>query len=76
MDFKDIGKLLIFFGLIIIISGFLLYGLGNITNWKKLPGDIFYKSDRVTIFFPIVTMVIISIILTIVLNVIFFIMRR
>ena len=34
----------------------------------QLPGDIIYKSDNSTFFFPIVTCIIISIVLTVIFN--------
>ena len=59
------GKLFISIGLIIIGGIFLLgekFGLG------KLPGDIFIQKGNFTFFFPIVSTLIISLILTLILN--------
>ena len=76
MNYKEIAGLLIILGAIIIISGIIIYGLGSLTGWKKIPGDILYKSDRTIILIPVVTMIIISVVLTILLNVIFFFLRK
>lgn len=35
----------------------------------KLPGDIFVKKGNVTFFFPVITCIVISIVLTILLNI-------
>ncbi len=61
----------------IMIVGVLLFVLGAILhfapwalNWfGKLPGDIRIESERGTIFIPVTSMVIISIVLTILINI-------
>lgn len=66
----DIGKMLIFFGLFIIAAGCVLLFLETFSI-PKLPGDIIYKSENVTFFFPITTSILVSIILTIFLRIFF-----
>ncbi|MCM3742215.1 DUF2905 domain-containing protein [Oceanobacillus luteolus] len=56
----NIGKLLIVTGIVFIIIGLLWRFIG------KLPGDIQFKTGNVTVYFPIVTSIVVSIILTIV----------
>jgi hypothetical protein len=59
-----LGKLLILFGVFIIIIGILLL-LGEKIPWLgRLPGDIVIKRDKFTFYFPIATSILISIILT------------
>ncbi|MDD2207018.1 MAG: DUF2905 domain-containing protein [Aminobacterium sp.] len=68
---QGIGKGLIFTGIILIIAGslFLVFSKLNIP-FGKLPGDITYTRKNVTVFAPITTMIIVSIVLTVVLNII------
>jgi len=62
--FGSLGKTLIIFGVILVGIGLLLT-LGDKIPWiGKLPGDIYIKRDRFTFYFPIVTCIIISLILT------------
>jgi hypothetical protein len=68
---ENIGRLLLFAGLglafigvVVIVIGRFFPGLG------QLPGDIRYESDNVRVYFPMTTMILISIIGTILLNVI------
>ena len=68
----DLGKLLIIFGLVLAGVGVLLTVAGRIPWLGKLPGDIYYKSEHVTFYFPIVTCALISILL----SVIFYLFRR
>lgn len=64
----DFGKIFITFGVILIVVG-LLFTLGSkIPFLGKLPGDIMYKKDGFTFYAPLATSILISIVLTIVLN--------
>ena len=60
-------KILIIVGIIILALG-LLYPYLKKIGLGQLPGDIIYKSDNSTFFFPIVTCIIISIVLTVIFN--------
>ncbi|MCD6238238.1 MAG: DUF2905 domain-containing protein [Thermotoga sp.] len=68
--FNMIGKSLVIFGIIVIIAGIVMIFWGKIPFLGKLPGDIVIKKKTVTIYIPIITCILISIILTIVLNII------
>jgi len=59
-----IGKMLILMGALIMGIGLLLY-FGDKIPWVgKLPGDILIKKEKFTFYFPIVTCLLISLILT------------
>ena len=60
----DFGRLLIIFGLVLVGVGALLTFAGKIPWLGKLPGDIYYKSDHVTFYFPLATCVLVSIALS------------
>jgi len=64
---NEIGKLLIIFGVILIITGFLFVSAGKIPWIGKLPGDIIIKRDNFTLYFPITTCIIASGILSLIL---------
>jgi hypothetical protein len=62
--FGSLGKILIICGVVLVVIGLLLV-LGDKIPWiGKLPGDIYIKRERFTFYFPIVTCIIISLILT------------
>lgn len=64
------GRILIIIGIVIIVIGlFLQYG--NRIPLGKLPGDFVIRRENVTIYFPLATGIILSIIVTVILNVIF-----
>ena len=62
-------KLLIILGIVILVIG-LLYPYIKKLGLGQLPGDIMFKSGNSTFFFPIVTCIIISVVLTIIFNLI------
>jgi hypothetical protein len=62
--FGPLGKMLILVGVFIILVGFLLV-IGEKIPWiGRLPGDIIIRKKNFTFYFPIVTSILISIILT------------
>jgi len=67
----DLGKMLIAFGVVLVVAGLMLVVLGR-TNLPlgRLPGDIVYRGKNTTIYFPLATSVVLSVVLTIVLYVI------
>ena len=60
-------KILIIIGIIILALG-LLYPFLKKIGLGQLPGDIIYKSDSSTFFFPMVTCIVISVVLTVIFN--------
>lgn len=65
------GKYFIIFGIIFVILGAILYLFGNQLNWfGKLPGDIRIEKENFRFYFPITTMILMSVILTIIINLI------
>jgi hypothetical protein len=60
----DAGRLLLVAGILMIVVGGALMLFGRI----HLPGDFTFRSGSVTIYVPIATSLILSVILTLVLN--------
>jgi hypothetical protein len=67
---EGIGKILLIVGGIIVVLGLLLIFSHHIPFLGKLPGDIFIKRDGVSFYLPIVTLLILSVLITIIVNVI------
>ncbi|GIT97862.1 DUF2905 domain-containing protein [Sulfurovum sp. TSL1] len=62
---SDIGKSLIFMGMVIIIVGMVLLFSDRLPfNLGKLPGDISIKKENFSFYFPITTSILISIIVS------------
>ena len=56
-------------GIFLIITGILVILFGKIPIISKLPGNIVIKRDNFVFFFPITLSVLISVILTLILNI-------
>ncbi|MDD3732378.1 MAG: DUF2905 domain-containing protein [candidate division Zixibacteria bacterium] len=64
----QLGKMLIITGALIFILGVIMLFFDRLPFLGKLPGDISFKSGSMKIYIPLATSIIISIILTILLN--------
>jgi hypothetical protein len=64
----SLGKMLLIGGLVIAALGLLMLLFSRL-GLGRLPGDIFIQRENVTFYFPLVTMLIISILLTVILNI-------
>ena len=64
----EIGKLLVIVGILIVITGAVLWsGIGG--SWLgRLPGDIRIERGNSGFYFPIVTCIIISIVLSLIVS--------
>jgi hypothetical protein len=70
MDLSVLARVLIGVGIAITLFGALLLVFARIPGVGSLPGDLLIRRDGFTLYFPIVTCLLGSIILTIVVNVI------
>ena len=62
------GKVLILTGIVIVLLGILVSFCGHIPLLGKLSGDIFFRKGSVSFYFPIVTSLLLSVILTLIIN--------
>lgn len=68
----ELGKAVLLMGVILVFLGLLLTFAERLPMpIGRLPGDIVIKRDGMTFYFPIVTSLLLSLILTIALNLIF-----
>jgi hypothetical protein len=70
---NELGRLLIGVGLVLLVAGGLLLLLGR-TGFPlgRLPGDISYRGRNVSVFFPLGT----SILLSVLLSLVFYLLSR
>ena len=61
---------MIFFGIVLIVIGSLFVLFGKVPWFGRLPGDIIIKREGLTVYFPVATMILLSILLTILFNII------
>jgi len=63
----ELGKVLLIIGVVLVIVGGLAV-LGVRLPFGRLPGDIAIEGDRGGFYFPIVTMIIVSVVVTVLFN--------
>ena len=66
--FEGIGRILIIVGIIIVVLGLILAFGGRLPLLGKLPGDILIRKDGFTFYFPVVTLLLLSVVLTLIIN--------
>lgn len=60
------GKLIIVIGILLVIVGIIIYFWGNKFSWiGHLPGDIRVEKENFRFYFPITTMILISIVVSV-----------
>ena len=65
----EFGKLLIVLSIVLLVAGVVLTLLGR-SNLPlgRLPGDIVYRGKNTTFYFPLATSILVSVVLSVVLN--------
>jgi len=67
---EGLGRTLIWIGGGLLALGLLFVLIGKIPGLGRLPGDIVIRRENVTIFIPLGTMILVSVVLTLLLNLI------
>jgi hypothetical protein len=66
---RELGKFVAVVGLIIMLVGLVIWG-GFVPKWLgRLPGDIRIEREHSTFYFPIVTCIVLSILLSLLLSI-------
>lgn len=66
------GKMITLIGVALVIIGLMVSYAPWLVNWfGRLPGDIRIQNDKSFVFIPIVSMLVVSIILTLIINLFF-----
>ena len=71
MDAQQIGRTLMVFGAVLVAIGAVLYFGGRILPLGQLPGDFHFGGENWSVHFPLATCAIISILLSLLLNLFF-----
>jgi hypothetical protein len=69
----DLGRILVVTGALVVVAGLILIALGRVNMpIGRLPGDIIYRGKNTTVYFPLAT----SILLSVVLSLVFYLLNR
>jgi len=68
---SDVGKYVIIAGIMIILLGLIIYFFHDKLSWMgRLPGDVRIEKENFKFYFPISTMILFSIVLTVIIQII------
>ncbi|HET7897827.1 MAG TPA: DUF2905 domain-containing protein [Flavisolibacter sp.] len=66
---QQTGKYIIVLGVVIVAIGAVVYFFGNKLHWiGRLPGDIRIERENGGFYFPLTTMILFSVLLTVIVN--------
>ena len=70
---QNTGKYIIFIGIGIVVTGLVIYFLHDRLHWfGRLPGDIRVERENFRFYFPITTMILLSVLISLII----FLVRR
>jgi hypothetical protein len=64
----DLGRLLVVAGVLLVAFGLVMMMAGKVPFLGRLPGDIVYRRGGTTFYFPLVTCLLISLLMTLVMS--------
>ena len=68
---QNTGKYILLVGGFIVLIGLVVYFFGDKLHWiGRLPGDIRVEKENVRFYFPLTTMILLSLLLTLIINLI------
>jgi len=66
---SDVGRALMVAGGVLLVMGLLLTLGGRVPGGGRLPGDVVYRKGNFTFYFPVVTCILLSVVLTLLLRI-------
>lgn len=62
------GRVLVMFGILLVVMGLVFWAGGRILGLGRLPGDIVVQKENFSFYFPVVTCLLLSAVLTLILH--------
>ena len=70
MAIESLGRMIIYIGVLMVLVGGFFILVAKVPWFGRLPGDIVYQREGLKIYVPIATMILVSLILTLLLNIV------
>jgi hypothetical protein len=67
-NLEVIGRWLVIFGIVLAVIGGIIWILGRFFGLNDLPGTLRIEGPGITCVFPVLAMIVISVVLTVILN--------
>lgn len=68
MNLEPLAKTLLVGAAVLFVAGLIVYGLAKL-GMPRLPGDLAFEGKHWKVYFPIATSILLSVVLTVVINV-------
>ncbi len=75
MNLESLGRFLVATAVVLFVLGLMLILLGRV-GILRLPGDLLVRRGNSTFFFPIATSLVVSLVLTVLINLLLWLWRR
>ena len=75
MELSQLGRILVLVGVGILLLGILLVAADRLPLLGRLPGDITVRGDGWTVYAPLATSIVLSVLLTVVLGLVAWVRR-
>lgn len=67
---QQTGKYILIAGIFIVLVGIVIYSFHDYLKWiGKLPGDIRIEKENFRFYFPLATMIVLSLLITLLINI-------
>ena len=70
MAIESLGRMIIYIGVVMVVIGGFFLLMARLPWFGRLPGDIVYQREGLKIYIPIATMILVSLIMTLLLNIV------
>lgn len=67
---EQLAKLIISLGFLLMVVGLIVLFFGKVLPFGRLPGDFVYKGETTTFYFPLMSSIVISIVLSIIFRIV------
>jgi hypothetical protein len=62
---QEVGRFVVIIGLLLVVAGVILWRFPSLLSWMgKLPGDISVQKGNFSFYFPVVTCIVVSLVVT------------
>ncbi len=70
MAVESLGRMVLYIGVVLVLIGGFFIMVAKVPWFGRLPGDIVFRGRGMTIFIPITTMILVSLVLTLLMNIV------
>ena len=62
---QEVGRFVVIIGLLLVVAGVILWRFPSLLSWMgKLPGDISVQKGNFSFYFPVITCIVVSLVVT------------